>query len=123
MMHSLPPRSPDGPVVAPTSGASPVPAHLLVEVAAGGAADAGGLPVDLLGDFLPVLVAAVVAGQPISRRELRAYRARATLRPGKGWPFARCWIYTCPRRGGCGATFPQSRMRHRTRLASWLPVK
>jgi sugar diacid utilization regulator len=49
--------------------------EVLAEVAAGGASDAGGVPVDLLGDFLPVLAAAVVAGHPISRRQLRVYPA------------------------------------------------
>ncbi|MCW2526331.1 MAG: CdaR family transcriptional regulator [Pseudonocardiales bacterium] len=52
-----------------------VPAEILAEVALGGAADAGGLPVDLLGDFLSVLTAAVVVGRPISTRQLRAYQA------------------------------------------------
>ena len=51
-----------------------VPAHVLAEVAAGGAADAGGLPVALLGDFLDVLVDAVLAGAPLPPSRLRAYR-------------------------------------------------
>ena len=53
----------------------PVPADVLAQVAAGGAQDAGGVPVELLGDFLTVLTAAVVVGQPISTRQLRAYRS------------------------------------------------
>ncbi len=84
MKNSLPPRGLDGAVGAPASRVSPVAAEVLLEVAAGGAADAGGLPVELLGDFLPVLVAAVVAGQPISRRELRAYRARGDVAATQG---------------------------------------
>lgn len=57
------------------SSHQPVPAEVLAEVAAAGAADAGGLPVELLGDFLPVLSAAVAAGRPLSPRQLRAYQA------------------------------------------------
>jgi hypothetical protein len=41
-----------------------VPREILAEVAAGGASDAGGVPVELLDDFLPVLAASVVAGAP-----------------------------------------------------------
>jgi DNA-binding PucR family transcriptional regulator len=52
-----------------------VPADLLDEVAASAAADSGGVPVALLGDFLPVLVAAVEDGTPIPPARLRAYRA------------------------------------------------
>jgi hypothetical protein len=49
--------------------------EVLAGVAVGGAADAGGLDIALLGDFLPVLTAAVAAGTPIGARELRTYRA------------------------------------------------
>lgn len=52
-----------------------MPRKILAEVAAGGASDAGGVPVELLGDFLPVLAASVVAGHPISRRQIRTYPA------------------------------------------------
>src|SRR4051794_31653522 len=52
-----------------------VPAEVLVQVAADAAADSGGVPVELLGDFLPVVIAAVEAGQPIPSVRLRAYRA------------------------------------------------
>ncbi|MCW2658274.1 MAG: CdaR family transcriptional regulator [Jatrophihabitans sp.] len=53
---------------------SSVAADVLAEVAAGGATDAGGLPVDLLGDFLAVLSDAVSDGRPIPPARLRAYR-------------------------------------------------
>jgi hypothetical protein len=52
-----------------------VPASVLARVGAGGAADAGGLAVGLLGDFLQVLSAAVVAGHQITGKQLRAYQA------------------------------------------------
>jgi sugar diacid utilization regulator len=55
--------------------ASDLPTEVLAEVADGGAADAGGLPVELLGDFLDVLSAAVTAGTPIAAARLRAYRS------------------------------------------------
>jgi diguanylate cyclase with GGDEF domain/PucR-like helix-turn-helix protein len=51
-----------------------LPAEVLAEVAAGGAADAGGVRAELLGDFLSVVGAAVEAGTPISARQLRSYR-------------------------------------------------
>jgi len=54
---------------------SPVPGDVLAQTAALAAADAGGIPETLLGDFLDVLVAAVQAGQQISARQLRAYKA------------------------------------------------
>src|SRR4051795_6579565 len=51
-----------------------VPAEVLVRVATEAAADSGGVPVELLGDFLPVVVAAVAAGEPVPPARLRAYR-------------------------------------------------
>ncbi|UQX90249.1 helix-turn-helix domain-containing protein [Jatrophihabitans telluris] len=50
-------------------------AEVLAEVAAGGAADAGGVAVELLADFLPALVDAVTSGKPLSRRQMTAYQA------------------------------------------------
>ena len=52
-----------------------LPATVLAEVAAGGAADAGALPVELLGDFLPEVVAAVAEERPIPAPRLRAYQS------------------------------------------------
>ncbi len=52
-----------------------VPPEVLAEVAAGGSADAGAVPVELLGDFLAVLAEAVDAGTPVSATRLRSYRA------------------------------------------------
>jgi hypothetical protein len=52
-----------------------IPDEVLDAVAAGGAADAGGLPVQLLGDFLPALSTAVMAGKPLSRKQMAAYQA------------------------------------------------
>lgn len=52
-----------------------LPDSVLAEVAAAAAADAGHVPVELLGDFLPVVVDAVAVGQPLSARELRAYQS------------------------------------------------
>jgi DNA-binding PucR family transcriptional regulator len=56
------------------AGADEVPAAVLAEVAAGGSADAGAVPVELLGDFLAVLAGAVRAGTPITAARLRSYR-------------------------------------------------
>ncbi|MGN6606837.1 MAG: PucR family transcriptional regulator, partial [Jatrophihabitans sp.] len=47
----------------------------LAAVADEAARDAGGVPVEYLGDFLPVLVAAVDAGTPLPAARLRAYRS------------------------------------------------
>lgn len=52
-----------------------IPPEVLTEVAAAGATDAGGLSVGLLGDFLPVVVAAVAKGQPLTRRQLQPYES------------------------------------------------
>lgn len=52
-----------------------IPAAVLKQVATGGATDAGGLPVELLGDFLPALTQAVVAGKPLTQRQMAAYQA------------------------------------------------
>jgi len=52
-----------------------LPDEVLAEVAAAGAADAGGLSVELLGDFLTVLSAAVAAGRPLTRRQLHPYES------------------------------------------------
>ncbi|MFD6511883.1 PucR family transcriptional regulator [Rhodococcus sp. NPDC060176] len=53
-----------------------VPDDAIRRVAAAGADDAGGLPVDLLGDFLDVLSDAVCDGKPLQRRQLHRFRAR-----------------------------------------------
>jgi len=52
-----------------------LPDDVLAEVAAAGAVDAGGLSVELLGDFLTVLSAAVAAGRPLTRRQLHPYQS------------------------------------------------
>lgn len=51
-----------------------VPPHVLAEVAAAGAKDAGGVAVDLLGDFLETVSAAATAGRRITPTEVRVYR-------------------------------------------------
>lgn len=51
-----------------------VPAATLADVAAAGAQDSGGVPVDLLGDFLATLAAAVERGEPLAPVDVRAYR-------------------------------------------------
>ena len=53
-----------------------VPDDAIRRVAAAGADDAGGLPVELLGDFLDVLSDAVCDGKPLQRRQLHRFRAR-----------------------------------------------
>lgn len=52
-----------------------VPSDVLAETAALASADAGGLPVSLLGDFLDVLADAVAAGAEISGKQLRVYKS------------------------------------------------
>jgi sugar diacid utilization regulator len=56
------------------TGAEPVPAGVLARVAAAGAKDAGGLPVELLGDFLPMVSRAVVDRRPLTPRQLGSCR-------------------------------------------------
>lgn len=63
---------------------SSAPTEILTNVATAGAADSGGLPPELLGDFLGVLWAAVDAGKPISPTRLRAYRAQGDLAAQRG---------------------------------------
>jgi sugar diacid utilization regulator len=55
-------------------GPDPVPADVLARVAAAGAQDAGGLPVELLGDFLPMVSRAVVDRRPLTSRQLASFR-------------------------------------------------
>jgi DNA-binding PucR family transcriptional regulator len=54
-----------------------LPPDVVAAVAAGAAADAGGLPVALLGDFLEVLGGAVTNGRPLSNKQLQSYRRHA----------------------------------------------
>jgi DNA-binding PucR family transcriptional regulator len=51
------------------------PNDVLAAVAAAGAQDAGGLPVELLGDFLVVVSRAVHARRPLTSRQLEACRS------------------------------------------------
>ena len=53
-----------------------VPADVLRRVAEAGADDAGGLPIELLGDFLDVISSAVCDGKPLQRRQLHRFRSR-----------------------------------------------
>jgi sugar diacid utilization regulator len=52
----------------------PVALDVLDRVAAAGARDAGGLPVELLGDFLPMVSRAVVDRRPLTSRQLTSCR-------------------------------------------------
>jgi hypothetical protein len=56
---------------------SSLPPDVITAVAAGAAADAGGLPVALLGDFLEVLGGAVTNGRPLTTKQLQSYRTHA----------------------------------------------
>jgi sugar diacid utilization regulator len=56
------------------AGTDPVPFDVLARVAAAGAKDAGGLPVELLGDFLPMVSRAVVDRRPLTSRQLTSCR-------------------------------------------------
>lgn len=51
-----------------------VPSEVLAEVAAAAAQDSGGVPAELLGDFLAQLDDAVAARVPLTAAQLRAYR-------------------------------------------------
>lgn len=48
---------------------------VIAQVAAGGSADSGNVPVELLGDFLPAVVAAVAAEQTLTGRQMKNYQA------------------------------------------------
>ena len=52
-----------------------VPVAVLEQTASEAARDAGGLPVELLGDFLAVVADAVAVGQRVSRKQLRVHQA------------------------------------------------
>ncbi len=54
------------------------------EVADLAAEDAGGLPTELLGDFLEVLSSAVAHGSPLTRRQLRTLRTHGDTAAGQG---------------------------------------
>jgi len=54
-----------------------LPHDVVAAVATDAAADAGGLPVALLGDFLQVLGGAVTNGRPLTKRQLQGYRTHA----------------------------------------------
>jgi sugar diacid utilization regulator len=56
------------------AGTDPVAVDVLTRVAAAGAKDAGGLPVELLGDFLPMVSRAVVDRRPLTSRQLTSCR-------------------------------------------------
>lgn len=53
---------------------APIPAEVLAEIARAGAADAGPVPVELLGDFLPSVAQAVASEQPLSAKQMRRYQ-------------------------------------------------
>jgi len=57
---------------------------MLDVIAAAAAQDAGGLPLDLLADFLPVLVGAVESGNRLPRRALSAYGKAGRDAAGNG---------------------------------------
>lgn len=61
-----------------------VPADVLRRVAVAGAEDAGGLSVELLGDFLGVLSGAVCEGKPLQRRTLHRFRVHGESAAGQG---------------------------------------
>lgn len=61
-----------------------VPADVLGRVARAGADDAGGLPVELLGDFLDVLGVAVRVGTPLQRRALHRFRVHGESAAAQG---------------------------------------
>lgn len=61
-----------------------VPASVLIAVARGGARDAGGTDVALLGDFLPQVVAAVSAGIRLRRGEIQQFKEAGKLAAVRG---------------------------------------
>jgi sugar diacid utilization regulator len=66
------------------AGTDPIPVDVLTRVAAAGAKDAGGLPVDLLGDFLPMVSRAVVDRRPLTSRQLTSCRELGGQAAGQG---------------------------------------
>ena len=79
-----------------------VPDDAIRGVAAAGADDAGGLPVELLGEFLDVLSVAVCEGKPLQRRQLHRFRARGEKQRSRVSPCEPCSICISPRPGVCG---------------------
>ena len=78
---------------------------MLAEVAADAARDSGGVPAELLGDFLAALVAAVGRRRAHRRRPGCAPTARSATAPrGRASRCGPCSTCTCPPPGGCGAT-------------------
>ena len=80
----------------PGPGSRPV-TEVLVEldlqaVAAGAAADAGGLDTVLLGDFLPVVTEAAASGRRLRARELEGYGERGAAAAAAGVPL-RALVY------------------------------
>ena len=107
-MPSSCPREP------PQGGAVPdaLPDDVLAEVAAGGAADAGGLRVELLGDFLGRARAAVDRRRTdLGPAAAHVPRARATGGPRRASPCGHCSTCTCRPPGGCGGTCRRSPTR------------
>ncbi|WP_084613994.1 PucR family transcriptional regulator [Nakamurella lactea] len=86
----IPPRCP-APPQRPTPSQRPVdrqpaavPADVLDAVAAGGADDAGGLDVALLGDFLPVVVRAAAGGRRLGRTQIARFSAAGKTAAAQG---------------------------------------
>ena len=73
----------------------------LVEVAEGAGRDAGGVPVGLLGDYLPLLADAAVSGRRPKRSELEAVgrlgrqAAEQGIRVSPLWLVATYFLHTC----------------------------
>lgn len=61
-----------------------VPDDVFASVARAGADDAGGLPVELLGDFLPMVSRAVEARRPLTSRQLESCRERGDVAARRG---------------------------------------
>ncbi|GAB2457266.1 PucR family transcriptional regulator [Jatrophihabitans fulvus] len=61
-----------------------VAADVLDEIARAGSQDAGGVPVDLLGDFLPAVSAAATSGRALTATVVREYRAHGARAARQG---------------------------------------
>ena len=70
--------------------------------------DAGGVPSELLGDYLPMLADAATIGQFPERAEIDAVRGQGRSAAEQECPWGEASTSICRRHVGCGASFRRS---------------
>ena len=100
-----------------------VPDDAIRRVAAAGADDAGGLPVELLGDFLDVLSVAVCEGSRCSVVSCTASALAGKKQRSRVSPCEPCSICISPRPGVCGVNCLLLLRHNRIRTPSSRPAK